>query len=102
MEITNNITSPYVLKLYITGTSPNSTRAVNNTKAFCEKYLKERYELQVIDVYQQPLTPQKEQIIALPLLIKSLPLPQKKIIGNMSDAIKVKQALDLNDIMDNI
>jgi circadian clock protein KaiB len=102
MEITQTITPVYVLKLYITGASPNSTRAVNNTKAFCEKYLKDNYDLQVIDVYQQPLTAQREQIIALPLLIKSFPLPQKRLIGNMSDTGKVKKGLDLYDNADII
>jgi len=88
----------YVLKLYITGASPNSARAVNNIKSFCEKYLKGRYDLKVIDIYQQPLTAQNEQVIALPLLIKSFPLPKKRLIGNMSDTAKVLKGLGLQDV----
>ncbi len=87
----------YDLKLYITGASPNSTRAVINTKAFCEKYLKNRYQLQVIDIYQQPVVAQQEQIIALPLLVKSFPLPAKKLIGSMADTNKVLKGLDISD-----
>jgi circadian clock protein KaiB len=105
MENTDNITPLYILKLYITGASPNSTRAINNTKAFCEKYLRNRYQLQIIDVYQQPLIAEKEQIIALPLLIKSAPLPIKRLIGNMSDTDKVLKGLEIfdnNDIVPEV
>ena len=83
----------YDLKLYITGASPNSTRAVINTRALCEKYLKNRYQLQVIDIYQQPIVAQHDQIIALPLLIKAFPLPAKKLIGSMDDTNKVLESL---------
>ena len=89
----------YELKLYITGASPNSTKAVINTKAFCEKYLKNRYQLQVIDVYQQPIVAQQEQIIALPLLIKVFPLPIKKLIGCMGNTHKVLKGLDMIDAL---
>ena len=95
MQETDSIVPVYILKLYITGASPNSARAVNNIKSFCEKYLRERYELQVIDVYQQPLTAQAEQIVALPLLIKLYPLPKKRLIGNMSDTLKVLKGLEV-------
>jgi circadian clock protein KaiB len=95
-----NTMQVYVLKLYITGASPNSTRAVNNIKIFCEKYLRNRYDLEVIDIYQQPLMAQNEQVIALPLLIKSFPLPKKRLIGNMSDTVKVLKGLGLHDIPD--
>lgn len=85
----------YDFKLYITGASPNSTKALINTKAFCEKYLKNRYQLQVIDIYQQPMETQLEQLIALPLLIKTLPLPAKKLIGSMADTNKILKSLDV-------
>ena len=97
MQETDSIVPVYILKLYITGASPNSARAVNNIKSFCEKYLKARYELQVIDVYQQHLTAQAEQIVALPLLIKLYPLPKKRLFGNMSDTLKVLKGLEVTN-----
>jgi len=63
----------YRLRLFVTGASPNSVRAITNLKIICETYLKENYELEIIDVYQQPLIAQREQIVALPLLIKKKP-----------------------------
>lgn len=86
----------YVLRLFITGASPNSIRAINNLKEICEKYLRGNYSLQVIDVYQQGTIVQKEQIIALPLLIKQFPLPQRKLIGDLSDTEKVLKGLGIN------
>jgi circadian clock protein KaiB len=64
-------------------------------RAFCEEYLKGRYHLEIIDVYQQPQIATKNQVIALPLLIKSFPLPLKRLIGDMSDKAKVMKGLDL-------
>ncbi len=87
----------YLLKLYITGASPNSVKAVNNLKIICEQYLKGRYELEIVDIYQDPLTAKNEQIVALPLLIKSRPLPVRRLIGNMSDTKKVLEGLELAD-----
>lgn len=79
----------YVLRLFITGASPNSVRAVDNLKAFCEKHLKDKYRLEIIDVHQQPAIAQKEQIIALPLLIKKSPAPKRRLIGDLSDTEKL-------------
>lgn len=95
MTDTAAITEPYVLKLYITGASPNSTKAVNNLKNFCETYLKDKYQLQIVDVYQQPELAKSEQIIALPLLVKVFPLPAKRLIGNFSDTDKVLKGLNI-------
>jgi circadian clock protein KaiB len=86
----------YALKLFITGASPNSARAIANLKSICEKYLAKNYDLEIIDVYQQPLKAQHEQIIALPMLVKSFPLPLKRLIGDMSDTGKVLRGLGLN------
>ena len=97
MEAITEIPEVYLLKLYITGASPNSAKAVNNIKKICEEFLLNRYELEVIDIYQQPLLASSEQIIALPLLIKSFPLPAKRLIGNMSDKDKVLQGLNLTE-----
>ncbi len=88
-------TERYVLRLYVTGLTPKSTNAIQNIKKICEENLKGRYELEVIDVYQQPEFAKKEQIIAAPTLIKKLPLPLRRIIGDMSDKEKVLIGLDL-------
>ncbi len=85
----------YVLRLYVTGTTPQSLRAITNVKKFCEEYLKGRYELEVIDLYQQPQLAQGEQIIAAPTLIKKLPLHLRRIIGDMSKTERVLVGLDL-------
>jgi circadian clock protein KaiB len=85
----------YVLRLYITGSSPKSQLAVENVKKFCEEYLKDRYELEVIDIYQKKTLGKDEQIIAAPTLIKKLPLPLRRIIGDMSDRDRVLLGLDL-------
>ena len=85
----------YVLRLFITGASPNSIRAVNNIKQLCENRLKGQYSLEIIDVYQQKTIAEKEQIIALPLLVKKLPLPERRLIGDMSQTEKVLKGLGL-------
>ena len=79
----------FVLRLFVTGASPNSTRAITNLKHICEKHLSGRYSLEIIDVYQDDNIAQNEQIIALPLLIKKYPLPERRLIGDMSDTMKV-------------
>ena len=86
---------PYIFRLYITGASPNSSRAITNLKIFFEKHLKSRYELQIIDVYQQPQIAQSVDIIALPLLIKKFPLPERRLIGDMSNSEKLFKSLNL-------
>lgn len=85
----------YKLRLYVTGASPNSSRAISNLKDICETYLKGNYELEIIDVYQQPLMAESEQIIALPLLIKKFPSPERRMIGDLSDTEKVLKGLSL-------
>jgi len=85
----------YVLRLYITGMTPQSVRAIANIKKICEEHLQGRYELQVIDLYQQPQLAQGEQIIAVPTLIKKLPLPLRRIIGDMSSTQSMLVGLDL-------
>jgi circadian clock protein KaiB len=85
----------YVLRLYIAGTSSKSMRAVANIKEICEGSLKNRYDLEVIDIYQQPVLMKGEQIIAAPTLVKKLPLPLRKFIGDMSDTERILVGLDL-------
>lgn len=85
----------YVLRLYVTGMTPRSIRAVENVRAICEEHLQGRYDLEVIDIYQQPTLAEGEQIIATPTLIKELPLPLRKVIGDMSSTERVLLGLDL-------
>jgi circadian clock protein KaiB len=75
----------YVLRLYVTGTTPASTRAIANLKALCEGRLKGRFELEVIDIFQKPKLAEGEQIIAAPTLVKQLPPPLRKFVGDLSD-----------------
>jgi circadian clock protein KaiB len=84
-----------VYRLYITGASPNSSRAVTNIKTIFERYLKDKYQLSIIDVYQQPQVTKDVNIVALPLLIRLMPVPEKRLIGDMSDEDKVIKSLDL-------
>lgn len=83
----------YELRLYVTGASPNSARAIINLKNICENKFSGNYRLEIIDVYQQPLLASKEQIIALPMLHKLAPLPHRRLIGDMSDVTKVLRGL---------
>jgi len=83
------------LILYIAGVTPRSTNAIINIKKICEKYLKGRYELEVIDIYKQPVLAKGEQVLAVPTLIKKLPLPLRKFIGDMSDTERILVGLDL-------
>jgi circadian clock protein KaiB len=85
----------YVLRLYVTGMTPKSTRAITNVQKLCEQYLKGCYELEVVDIYQQPKLAAGEQIIATPTLIKKLPLPLRKLIGDMSDTERFLVGIDL-------
>lgn len=85
----------YVLKLYVTGMTSRSARAVENLRVVCEKYLPGRYDLQIIDVYQQPELARTEQVVAIPTLIKKLPLPLRRLIGDMSDEERVLVGLDI-------
>lgn len=75
----------YVLRLYVTGATDRSSRAITNIRWLCERYLKGRYDLLVVDIYQQPSHAQTHEIIAAPTLIKSEPLPSKRLVGDFSD-----------------
>jgi circadian clock protein KaiB len=85
----------YQLRLYVTGTTPRSSHAIANIRSLCEEYLAGHYVLEVVDIYQQPGEAAKEQIIAAPTLIKSLPVPPKRFIGDLSDRSKVIIGLNL-------
>ena len=85
----------YVLRLYVAGMTPSSTRAITNIKKICEEYLAGRYSLEVIDLYKNPTLADGEQIIAAPTLLKKLPLPLRRFIGDMSNTEKIIVGLDL-------
>lgn len=85
----------YVLRLYVAGLMPKSTLAIANMKRICEENLQGQYELEVIDLYQQPQLAQGDQIVAVPTLIKKLPAPLRRIVGDMSDTERVLVGLDL-------
>jgi circadian clock protein KaiB len=87
--------SLYILKLFVAGQSPKSVSAIANMKKLCEANLQGRYVLDVIDLYQQPQLAQGEQIIAVPTLIRKLPSPLRRIIGDMSNTERVMAGLDL-------
>lgn len=93
----NTTASVYVLRLFITGASPNSVRAVTNIKRICEQYLKNRYTLEIIDIYQKPDISITEQLVAVPVLVKEHPLPVQRLIGNMSDTRRVLKGLDIHE-----
>jgi circadian clock protein KaiB len=85
----------YVLRLYVTGTTPRSSAAIANVRRTCEAHLRGRYDLRVIDIYQQPALARGEQIVAVPMLVKTLPLPRRRLIGDMADTERVLAGLDL-------
>jgi len=85
----------YHLRLFVTGQTARSTQSVENLRRLCEKYLKGRYELEVIDIYQQPGLASENQIIAAPTLIKKLPLPLRRLVGDFSNQDRVILGLDL-------
>ena len=85
----------YVLRLFVSGPSLKSALAVENIKRICEQHLKDRYDLEVIDIYQQPNLARHEQIVAVPTLIKQQPPPVRRLIGDLSNLKKALVALDL-------
>src|SRR5215468_8698352 len=85
----------YILRLYVTGSSHRSLRAVYNLKKLCEEYLPDDYDLEVIDIYKDPGAARAEQIIAAPTLVKKLPQPIRRFVGDMSNTQKILVGLDL-------
>ncbi len=88
-------TRKYVLRLYVAGITPKSSTAIRNVTQICDEHLKGHYELEIIDIYQKPTLVKGEQIIAAPTLIKKLPLPLRRIIGDMANKDRVLLGLDL-------
>jgi circadian clock protein KaiB len=86
----------YSLRLYVTGQTPRSLRSIENLRNLCEKHLKGRYDLEVVDIYQQPSLAKEMQILAAPTLVKALPLPLRRLVGDFSDQSRVVLGLDLS------
>jgi len=85
----------YVLKLYVAGATARSLRAIANVKAVCEQYLKDRYELELVDIYRRPDLLRKDQIVAVPALVKMLPVPLRLLVGDLSRTEQVLQGLGI-------
>ena len=87
---------PYVLRLFITGTTSRSSRAIANLRRVCEERLHGEYDLEVVDIYQHPAAAKAYQILAAPTLVKMLPLPLRRIIGDLANEERVLAGLDLS------
>lgn len=87
----------YVLRLYVTGTTPHARRAIVNIRKICEEHLQGRYDLEIVDISLSPTLAKSEQIIAAPTLVKKLPLPLRRFIGDMSQTEKIVLGLDLRE-----
>ena len=85
----------YVLRLYVSGLTPNSQRAIKNVRKICAEHLEGRYQLDIIDIYQQPTLAREAQIVAAPTLVKELPLPLRKFIGDMSKTEQILCGLNI-------
>jgi len=85
----------YVLRLFVAGVNVRSTRAVANIRAICEEHFPGAYELEVVNLYEQPSLASGEQIIAAPTCVRELPLPARRVIGDMSNSARVLEGLDL-------
>ena len=85
----------YILKLFVISNTPDSSRAIKNINALCEKYLKGRYSLEIIDINKHPEWATNENIFAIPLLIKKSPLPEERLIGDLSDTQKIITVFDI-------
>lgn len=88
-------TEPFVLRLYVAGNSPRSQAAIENVRKICDEYLSDRCELVIVDIYQDRTTIPEDLVIAAPTLIRRLPLPLRRVIGDMTEKEKVLVALDL-------
>jgi circadian clock protein KaiB len=85
----------YLMRLYVTGATARSMRAITNLRKLCDEYLPGEYDLKVVDVYQQPELAREGQIIAAPTLIRALPLPLRRFIGDMSNTASLLRGLEI-------
>jgi circadian clock protein KaiB len=87
----------YLLRLFVSGMTPRSTVAIARIKSICEEHLNGRYDLEVIDIYQQPDAAKVDQIVATPTLIKKLPAPLRRLVGDLSDKERVLLGLNISE-----
>ena len=87
----------YELTLFVTGASALSVRAIRNVRALCEKHLAGRYELEIVDIHRDPESMMAHNVIAAPTLIKAMPLPRRRLVGDLSDTTRVLAALDIRE-----
>jgi circadian clock protein KaiB len=85
----------YVLRLYVTGLTPRSTRAIKSVREVCEQHLAGHYELEIIDVYQTPARIMQDQVVAIPTLVKCTPVPTRLMVGDMSNRARLLVGLGL-------
>lgn len=90
----------YILRLYVSGSSARSLKAVYNLKKLCEEHLPDDYDLEVIDIYKDPKAARDEQIIAAPTLVKKLPTPLRRFVGDLSNTGKILKGLDIYERKD--
>ena len=88
----------YILRLYVTGATARSLRAIANVKAICEQYLKGSYRLEVLDIYRHPELLREDQIVAVPALVKRLPAPQRLLVGDLSRPEQVLSGLGITGL----
>ena len=86
------------LRLYVAGQTATSSRAFANLKAFCEEHLKGRYQIELIDLKKNPQLARGDQIVAIPTLVRKLPLPLRSIIGDLSNSLRLLVGLDLRKV----
>ena len=95
MALQETTSGNYLLRLYVSGMTPNSLRAIENVRAICAEHLEGRYTLEIIDIYQQPIFAKEGQIVAAPTLVKELPPPLRKFIGDLSQTERILLGLDI-------
>ena len=95
LALTESDQGHYVLRLYVAGMTVNSLRAIENVQNLCDEHMHGRFELEIIDIYQQPIFAKEGQIVAAPTLVKELPPPLRKFIGDMSHSERILAGLDL-------
>ena len=93
--VTTSENGKYILRLYVAGSTPQSGRAITNIKAICETYLKDRYALTIVDLYEERARARQDQIMVAPTLVRQSPLPIRRLIGDLSQTDRVLAALDL-------
>lgn len=92
------INDTYELRLYVAGQTPRSVTAISNLKKYCEEYLKGRYTIEIIDLLKHPQLAEGDQILAIPTLVRKVPVPIRKIIGDLSNEERVLVGLDIRKV----